>query len=283
MARVCVILMVSLLSHLSSVSSWAHNNTAGWADEFPHCGGKNQSPIDLPDVCTKKGGVKLDPGLAMEFYSYGFDLPESKLDLVNTGHTLSLKLRNSDENANNGSPGVKFRDNFYQFSELHFHWNQRDNQGSDHTIAGKRFASELHLVHYNTKYKRMTSAVWKPDGLLVLGIMLNADREVNDAIQPILDQIDTVVVQHKPTFLSSPLNLLNMMPGRTDSFYSYTGSLTTPPCAEPVTWIVFIEKGKIGHGQLADLKRLSGGEDKKREIQPLNGRQISASTDDHCR
>jgi hypothetical protein len=34
------------------------------------------------------------------------------------------------------------------------------------------FSSELHLVHFNTKYGDLNSAVDKPDGLAVLGILL---------------------------------------------------------------------------------------------------------------
>ena len=34
------------------------------------------------------------------------------------------------------------------------------------------FASELHLVHFNTKYGDLGSAVDKPDGLAVLGVLI---------------------------------------------------------------------------------------------------------------
>lgn len=266
----------------SSANPWTHLNQLDWALNFPSCGDSKQSPIDLPDICSTGSPIIIDRGQKVEFYSYGFDLPEDRLDLVNTGHTLSLKLRHSEESANDGSPGVLYKGAFYQFSELHFHWNENDTAGSEHTINGSSYAAELHMVHYNTKYKRLANAVWKPDGLLVLGIFLKHDREVNDAIQPILDMVGDVITPGRPTFLRSPINLLNILPGRTDSFYTYSGSLTTPPCAEPVTWVLFVEKGKIAFEQLADLQKLSGGQDLHRDIQPINQRKIYASSDDHC-
>jgi len=275
-------LLLALLA-VSGVSTWSHANSLDWPQEFRACGGAAQSPIDLPDICDRNGGVTVDPQQAIEFSGYNVDLPAEKLDLVNTGHTLSLKLRNSDESADNGSPGIHYKGNFFQFSELHFHWAASGEEGSDHTMSGQRHAAEVHMVHYNTKYKRMTNAVWKQDGLLVLGTILKSDHEVNEAIQSILEKVDDVITPHRPTFLRSPLNLASLIPGRPDSFYSYTGSLTTPPCAEPVTWIIFVEKGKISSAQLGQLKRLSGGEDKLRDIMPLNNRNILASSDDHCK
>ena len=39
----------------------------------------------------------------------------------------------------------------YQFHSLHFHWGPYD-VGSEHTLEGKAYAMELHLIHFNTKY-----------------------------------------------------------------------------------------------------------------------------------
>lgn len=39
----------------------------------------------------------------------------------------------------------------------------------------------------------------------------------------------------------TPENLINMLPDSHHSFYTYKGSLTTPPCYEVVTWIIMSE------------------------------------------
>ena len=44
--------------------------------------------------------------------------------------------------------------------------------GSEHTINGKRYAAEFHLVHYNSKYNSLNDAAPNADGLAVIGIML---------------------------------------------------------------------------------------------------------------
>lgn len=39
--------------------------------------------------------------------------------------------------------------------------------------------------------------------------------------------------------LNKPIKLVSLLPKNTDVFYTYKGSLTTPPCNEVVTWIIF--------------------------------------------
>ena len=37
--------------------------------------------------------------------------------------------------------------NEYFFCQLHFHWGSHSDQGSEHTIDGKEYPMEMHLVH----------------------------------------------------------------------------------------------------------------------------------------
>ena len=39
----------------------------------------------------------------------------------------------------------------YEFAQLHFHWGDSGDKGSEHQIDGKAFSMEAHLVHFNTK------------------------------------------------------------------------------------------------------------------------------------
>lgn len=49
--------------------------------------------------------------------------------------------------------------------------------GSEHTINGKRYAAEFHLVHYNSKYNSLAEAAPNSDGLAVIGILLELTDE----------------------------------------------------------------------------------------------------------
>ena len=55
---------------------------------------------------------------------------------------------------------------------MHFHWGADDSVGSEHTVDGKSYAGEMHLVHYNSKYGNYSNALNHADGLAVLGVWL---------------------------------------------------------------------------------------------------------------
>ena len=71
-----------------------------------------------------------------------------------------------------------------------------------------------------------------------------------------------------------------------DAFWSYKGSLTTPPCTEGVYWTVFEEVQPISDEQLegftrhfADNYDFANGKGNNREIMPLNDRTLYFSAD----
>jgi carbonic anhydrase len=58
-------------------------------------------------------------------------------------------------------------------------------------------------------------------------------------------------------------------------YYTYAGSLTTPPCSEGVKWIVMKTAVTASEAQLATFAKLYPGD--ARPIQPANGREILES------
>lgn len=56
------------------------------------------------------------------------------------------------------------------------------------------------------------------------------------------------------------------------NLYTYQGSLTTPPCAEDVIWIVMKEVSSASAEQIELLQRLMP-KNNYRETQPINGRK----------
>jgi carbonic anhydrase len=103
--------------------------------------GKSQSPVNLNKQVFDKSSVN-DPFV---FDNYQTNLRGAKLN--NNGHTVQL---NSPENVtaqiSGGGLGAT-----YQFAQLHFHWGDTKDVGSEHTLDGQAYPLELHLVHFNTK------------------------------------------------------------------------------------------------------------------------------------
>lgn len=61
----------------------------------------------------------------------------------------------------------------YRLQQWHCHWGAKDGQGSEHTVDGRSFSGELHMVHWNTsKYRSFGEAAGQYDGLAVLGVFL---------------------------------------------------------------------------------------------------------------
>ncbi|XP_051785263.1 carbonic anhydrase-like isoform X2 [Erpetoichthys calabaricus] len=142
----------------------------------------------------------------------------------------------------------------YRLAQFHFHWGSTDHHGSEHTIHGKPFAAELHLVHWNAdKYANMAEAAKNPDGLAVVGVFLQVGSS-NPQLQPVVDamaDIQNMGTQH--TF--SNFNPSTLLPNSLD-YWTYDGSLTTPPLLESVTWIVLKEHISVSHEQMAKFRSL---------------------------
>ena len=133
-----------------------------------------------------------------------------------------------------------FNDTIYVFKQLHFHWGVADNNGSEHRIDNKQYSAEMHMVHYNAKYGNFSEAAKHSDGLAVLAILIEPEVLGNVAFRHIerFQQImhpDGLPVSK----LADPIELEDLLPDNTNSFYRYQGSLTTPGCMESVAWTVF--------------------------------------------
>jgi carbonic anhydrase len=209
--------------------------------------------------------------------------------MKNNGHTAKMSLGGTNEK-NNWSPkirGTALNNHIYQFNELHFHWDQNDTSGSEHSIHGSRQALEMHLVHWNLKYTSMEEAAKHEDGLAVVAILFAANVEENPLLFPIIDHLDDIIPYDSVVKIEEPFTLRSLLPSSYRTFYRYEGSLTTPPCSQVVTWIVVTQVQKIGYAQLNEFTRLDNRENTlvgntNRRLQSLNGRKVEVSSDAHC-
>ncbi|EDV42191.2 uncharacterized protein Dana_GF17859 [Drosophila ananassae] len=236
---------------------------------FPKWGGlcdsgTRQSPININAITSLKG--EFDP-LKLKNY----DDPQSDLQMVNNGHSIQLSGFDDDLIV---SGGGLLSD--YVVEQVHFHW------WSEHTINDIRYPLEMHIVHRNTIYPNMSMASEFKDGLLVIGVLFHASPTPNQGIEKIVEHLKDVKnasnINNAVSLKINKLAIMELLPNM-DNYFTYAGSLTTPNCAEVVTWIVMSETRPVTFDQVKQFKEIEHEEGKQltnnyRENQSLNDRAV---------
>ncbi|XP_051577871.1 carbonic anhydrase 14 isoform X3 [Myxocyprinus asiaticus] len=178
----------------------------------------------------------------------------------------------------------------YSAVQLHLHWGNGVGvaTGSEHTINGLSSSAELHIVHYNAEfYANMTEAKTQENGLAVLGVLIEAGEETNQAYGRILNYLDHIRYAGQQVAIPA-FDVRLLLPNDLGQYFRYNGSLTTPPCHQSVLWTIFNERVKISHLQLMKLETLlfsskaeaaepTALQDNFRVTQPLNNRTVLSS------
>lgn len=145
-------------------------------------------------------------------------------------------------------------------AEIHFHVGEPNKPGSEHTINNKRFAAEAHMVFFNPKYGSFANAQYKSDGLSIIGRFYEYTRNSNEHIE-FMPYLSFIKNAHSEFVIEEPEFSLNDIFGPSNfNYYSYAGSLTTPPCFESVQWIVIDSPMTILWDDLMEISTLDGEE-----------------------
>lgn len=199
--------------------------------------GNHQSPVDLvaENIEEKINRLK---------FNYAPDSPV----FFNSGHGIQV-------NTSMDYPGeLKIGKEAYPLIQFHLH------EPSEHIVNGEAFPAELHFVHVKENGK-----------IAVLGILMQIGEE-NATLQSILNNMPSTP-EEKNSEAGITIDPLSLLPYNTKDYYSYAGSLTTPPCSEGVDWYVFAEPITISEAQLEQLK--SFYTNNARDVQDLKGRSVS--------
>jgi carbonic anhydrase len=222
--------------HWSYGGSDGPDHWGGLDKAFSTCQlGHHQSPIDI----RASKPADLPP--------IQFAYQRTPLHIINNGHTIQI----------NYAPGsfITVGNKRYQLTQFHFH------HPSEERINGKGFEMVVHLVHR------------APDGALaVVAVLLDAG-----AANPVIASL----WQHLPPHEGSEqklddvqVDVTGLLP-QDHGYYTFAGSLTTPPCTEDVTWFVLKTPEAISQSQADAFGKLYPRD--ARPIQPLNGREVLAS------
>lgn len=258
-------------------SEFDYEHQSKWYDDFRQCSLQRQSPIEL----NSNEAVVLYTILPLKFIHY--DVPYKKaVRTENNGHTANIQLPTTRVDAAYIIGGPLPSRTTYIMESLHFHWGSNDTHGSEHVLDSGRYSMEMHLLHRNTKYATVEQAREHEDGLAVLAVLyavnVNATADFI-GLNEVINVLESISEFNRSTEIDN--FLLSVLLGDMDvsEFYTYAGSLTTPPCSQAVTWVVFSHAITITPSQMKRFRRLSDGhgaalENNYRALQAKGNRRV---------
>ena len=222
--------------HWSYKGSTGPAKWAGLESDFSACGlGKLQSPIDIPDAAARRSVL---PAIT-------FDYKPVPLKIIDNGHTIQVDY----------PPGstITANDKQYELVQFHFH------HPSEEKINGHRSDMVAHLVHRDANGKLAVVAILLksgPTNRLIETLWKNLPHEKGK-------EVEVQGVQ---------INAADLLPSNRAAYYTYMGSLTTPPCSEDVTWFVLKAPTSVSKDEVTRFARLYPMN--ARPTQALNGRDV---------
>uniref|UniRef100_A0A6P7F8M6 Carbonic anhydrase n=1 Tax=Diabrotica virgifera virgifera TaxID=50390 RepID=A0A6P7F8M6_DIAVI len=234
------------VDHERMAVDWGYceiNGPHSWVSKFPDAAGERQSPIDISPVSVTKFHTE-------ERLQWKYE-PESSTKLENTGAAWKVGVKGKGSELKGGP-----LDDEYVLDQFHCHWGETNDKGSEHTIDGEPFAGELHMVHWNSaKYADINEAASNPDGLSVLGVFLKPGKK-NDELEKVVKYLDQITHKGDVVEIPESIDPKLLIPKDTGGYYTYHGSLTTPPCSECVIWVVFKEPIEVSDEQLNAFRQI---------------------------
>uniref|UniRef100_A0A0A9W7J1 carbonic anhydrase n=1 Tax=Lygus hesperus TaxID=30085 RepID=A0A0A9W7J1_LYGHE len=240
--------------------------TSNWAGTCAT--GQEQSPVDVTPYDTYRA-------VSQRLRFYGVHQVPISTNMTNSGHSVKIKLKTPKPILATG--GV-LGDKVYEFQSLHFHWGADVYEGAEHTFNSKSLPLECHFVFQREGCKDPTT---EKDALVVMAVHYNLGWKNNQVLEPVVKALVSGRLEKPQDFIlkSGGIELRDYMPGDLQTYFAYRGSLTTPPCTEGVTWVIFSERQLVSGKQVSKFRRIKDElglkvEYNYRETQPLNGRRI---------
>jgi carbonic anhydrase len=157
----------------------------------------------------RQSPIDIRGGLAVDLEKVHFDYQPSRFAVIDNGHTVQANV----------APGnaIEVGGRRYELVQFHFH------RPSEERIDGRQFEMSVHLVHRDAEGR-----------IAVVAVLLD-----KGPAQPIVQTVwnNLPLERHSEVAARALLNPAELLP--TDRrYFTYMGSLTTPPCTEGVLWVV---------------------------------------------
>uniref|UniRef100_A0A3Q3R5V5 Carbonic anhydrase n=1 Tax=Monopterus albus TaxID=43700 RepID=A0A3Q3R5V5_MONAL len=207
-------------------------NDSTWPIIAPnYCSGIHQSPINIVSASAQPNAT-LTP-----FTFQNFNNTSALKTILNSGYTSEGWVVTIGSGVRVSGGGLS---EAYDSLQFHLHWgNGSSVPGSEHTVDGKRYAMELHIVNSKSSYNQNTTlAVADSTGIAALGFFIEVRKDAS--WRNLTSYLANITQRGESTLMAPGISLDDLLVGvNRTKYYRYLGSLTTPMCNEAVVWTVF--------------------------------------------
>mmetsp|Transcript_46207 Transcript_46207/g.81292 ORF Transcript_46207/g.81292 Transcript_46207/m.81292 type:complete len:516 (+) Transcript_46207:82-1629(+) len=216
---------------------------ASWSSDYGQCGGTSQSPVNVSST------VALEPTDADKFF-YAYPKYEAPVKMVNSGHWLEADIDNEIKDDGSSVGGIGMGTHFP--TSMTARWDLYRiviHTPSEHTFLGLQTPLELQLFHRLRGSSDQGEPAASETAVVSIGFV---DGGISvDEPSPFLEALREGGLPHKrgeeklvnrayPSHLNFDQLFRPVLAahGEKATFWEYNGSLTAPPCSEPVRWFL---------------------------------------------
>ena len=194
----------------------------------------------------RQSPIDIRDGIKVDLEPIRFDYRPSTFRIIDNGHTVSVNV---------GESRFSLTGKTYELEDIHFH------RPSEMRVDGQRYEMSIHLVHRSL------------DGALAVVALLLERGTEHPEIQTLWNHLP--LEKHSPVQPpKTAVNPARLLP-ESGQYYTFMGSLTTPPCTEGVTWIVMKQPVQVSDEQIRIFSRLY--RNNARPLQAVGDRLIKES------
>ncbi len=220
---------------------WSYQGAAG-----PQTWGALKPEFTLCGAGQRQSPIDIRGGLAVDLDPVKFSYQATPFTVIDNGHTVQANVAQGNH--------IEIGGKRFELVQFHFH------RPSEERIDGRQFEMSLHLVHKDEQGR-----------LAVVAVLMDKGQP-----QPAVQKVWNNLPLEKGEQLAArvPLEVSELLP--TDRrYYTYMGSLTTPPCSEGVQWVVMRQPVSMSPEQIELFARMYPMN--ARPLQQASGRRILQS------
>lgn len=198
----------------------------------------------LPDwkqcaVGTRQSPIDIRDTIRVDQEAIRFDYRASRFSVVDTGHTIQVNVSSGNV--------IEIMGRRFELMQFHFH------RPSEERINGRQYDMVVHLVHRDSEGR-----------LAVIAVLLERGQD-----QALVQTVWNYLPLERGDSYDAPVSIdLNQLLPKDKAYFTYMGSMTTPPCSEGVLWMVLRQPVQVSAQQISIFSRLY----------PMNARPLQAGS-----